>query len=65
MGTSTQTLLHWDQDAPDDCSPNDQVWGWGILLTEILHHDKDMIGDDVLHKMLHTGLPDKKAGVPA
>jgi hypothetical protein len=65
MGTAAQTLLHWDQDALEDCSPEDQVWGWSIRSTEVLHCDKDRIDDECLKKMLYVGLLDKKAGAPA
>ena len=65
FGTNAQTQLRWDQDALDDCSPEDQVWGWSIRSTEVLHHDKDKLKDDFLHKMLHQGLLDKRANAPA
>jgi len=65
MGTDAQTQQRWDQDALDDCSPEDQVWGWSIWATEVLHYDRAKVQDDILWKMLHQGLLDKKAGSPA
>ena len=65
FGTNTQTHICWDQDALDDCSPDDQIWGWSIRSSEILHHDRTKINDDVLCTMLYMGLLDKKAGAPA
>ena len=65
MGTNAQTQHCWDQDALDDCSPEDQVWGWSIWATEVLHTERAKVQDDVLQKMLYQGLLDKKAGSPA
>ena len=65
FGTNAQTHTHWDQDALDDCSPDNQIWGWSIRSSEILHHDRAKINDDVLRTMLYMGLLDKKAGAPA
>jgi len=65
MGTNTQTLQRWDQDLLNDCSPEDQLWGWSIHSTEVLHCNKDKVQDDVLKTMLYQGLVDKKAGAPA
>ena len=64
FGTNAQTHTRWDQDALDDCSPDDQIWGWSIRSSEILHHDRTKINDDVLHTTLYMGLLDKKAGAP-
>ena len=65
FGTNAQTHTRWDQDTLDDCSPDDQIWGWSIRSSEILHHDWTKIDDDVLRTMLYMGLLDKKAGAPA
>jgi hypothetical protein len=65
MGTDAQTRIRWDQDALEDCSPEDQVWGWSIRSSEVLHYDKDKFQDDVLRKMVSQGLLDKQAGAPA
>jgi len=65
MGTNAQTQHCWDQDALDDCSPEDQVWGWSIWATEVLHNECSKVQDDVLRKMLYQDLLDKKAGSPA
>jgi hypothetical protein len=65
MGTNAQSQCRWDQDALDDCSPEDQVWGWSIRSTDVLHCDRDKLKDDVLRKMLYQGLLDKKVNSPA
>ena len=65
MGNAHQTQLRWDQDTLDDCSPEDQVWGWSIRSSEVLHQDCTKFDDEVLHKMLYQGLLDKKAGALA
>ena len=65
MGNAAQTQLCWDQDALDDCSPEDQVWGWSIQSSEVLHHDRTKLDDEVSRKMLHQGLFDKQPGALA
>jgi len=65
MGNDAQTKLRWDQDALEDCSPEDRVWGWSVHASEVLHHDKDKLEDECLLKMLRQGLLDKQAGAPA
>jgi len=65
MGNDIQTKLRWDQDALEDCSPEDCVWGWSVRASEVLHHDKDKLEDKCLLKMLPQGLLDKQAGAPA
>jgi len=65
MGNAHQTQLRWDQDVLDDCSPEDQVWGWSIWSTEVIHHNRTKIDDKVLVKMLYQGLLDKQPGAPA
>ena len=65
MGTSPDTLLRWDQDVLADCSPEDQIWGWSIRSSEVLHYDWTKIDDRILHQMLSQGLLDKKDGAPA
>jgi len=65
MGAATQTLLRWDQDMLDDCSPEDRVWGWSVRSTEVIHHDRAKINNEVLVKMLYQGLLDKQPGAPA
>jgi len=65
MGSDSQTKLCWDQDALDDCSPEDQVWGWSVQLLEILHYNQAKFDDKVLHQMLYQGLLDKKPGALA
>ena len=65
MGTGPDTLRRWDQDVLADCSPEDQVWGWSIRSSEVLHYDRTKIDDRVLHQMLSQSLLDKKDGAPA
>ena len=65
FGTDAQTFQRWDQDLLSDSSPEDQVFSWAIRSTEVLHHDKAKVKDDVLSKMLYQGLLDKKASAPA
>jgi len=65
MGTSGATHTRWDQDVLADCSPEDQIWGWSIRSTEVLHHDRAKFDDRVLVKMLYNGLLDRKDGAPA
>jgi len=65
MGNNAQSQTRWDQDALSDCSPEDQVFGWAIRSSEVLHCDRSKINDEVLCKMLYQGLLDKKAGGPA
>jgi len=65
MGSDAQTQVRWDQDALEDCSPEDQVWGWSIRSSEVLHHDRNKIDDEVLVKMLYQGILDKQPGAPA
>jgi len=65
MGTAAQTLLCWDQDTLDDCSPEDRVWGWSIWSTEVIHHDRAKINNKVLVKMLYQGLLNKQPGALA
>ena len=65
MGSDAQTQVRWDQDALEDCSPEDQVWGWSICSSEVLHHDRNKINDEVLVKMLYQGILDKQPGAPA
>jgi len=64
MGTAAQMQHRWDQDALEDCSPEDRVWGWSIWVSEVFHHDQEKIGDDCLIKMLRQGILDKQAGAP-
>ena len=65
FGTNIQTHTRWDQDALDNCSPDDQIWGWSICSLEVLHHDWNKINNEVLCTMLYAGLLDKKARAPA
>ena len=65
MGTPQQTHLRWDQDRLLDCSVEDQVWGWSIRLSEVVHHKHAKLADDTLHHMIMTGLCDNKEGAPA
>ena len=65
MGTNLQSQTRWDQDALSDCSPEDQVFGWAVRSSEVLHCDRTKINDEVLRKMLYQGLLDRKAGSPA
>jgi len=65
MGNARQMQLRWDQGTLDDCSPEDQVWGWSIQSSEVLHQDCAKFNDEVLCKMLYQGLLDKTAGAPA
>ena len=65
MGSDHQTQVRWDQDVLVDCSPEDQVWGWSIRSSEVLHYDRAKINDEVLVNMLYQGILDKKPGSPA
>ena len=65
MGTPALTLQRWDQDGLKDCSPEDQIWGWSIRSSEVLHYDRAKIDDEVFVDMCYIGLLDKKAGAPA
>jgi len=65
MGTDAATLARWYQDALDDCSPKDWIWGWSIHSTEVLHHNHTKLDDECLHKMLLLGLCDTAKGAPA
>jgi len=65
MGNDHQIKLRCDQDAWEDCSPEDQVWGWSVSSLEVLHHDCAKFDNKVLCKTLYQGLLDKKAGAPA
>jgi len=65
MGNAHQTQLCWDQDTLDNCSPEDQVWGWSIRSSEVLHQDCTKFDNEVLRKMLYQGLLNKKVGAPA
>jgi len=62
MGTEATSLLRWTNDALDDCSPYDRIWGWSIRSSEVLQHEKTKIDDDVLCKMLYLGLLDAQSG---
>ena len=48
MGTPQQTHLRWDQDCLLDCSVKDQVWGWSIRLSEVVHHERAKLADDAV-----------------
>ena len=65
MGTPQQTHLRWDQDRLLDCSVEDQVWGWSIRSSEVVHHERAKLADDALHHMIMTSLCDTKEGAPA
>src|SRR5258705_10351408 len=64
MGTHQQTRDRWINDKLDDCSQDDQIWGWSIRSSEILDQDKNLLDDDVLRVMLYQGLLDAKPGAP-
>jgi len=64
-GSDADSLLRWDQDALKDCSAEDQIWGWSIRSTEVLHHDRIKINDSCLIEMLYAGLLNKQDGAPA
>jgi len=49
MGMSVQDLRRWNQDALRKCSHNDQIWGWSIHSSKVLHQDQSNIDDEVLH----------------
>jgi len=57
MGNAHQTQLRWDQDTLDNCSPEDQVWGWSIRSLEVLHQDHTKFDSEVLCKMLYSSSP--------
>ena len=65
FGTPAQTLYRWEQEGLKDCSPEDQIWGWSIRSSEMLHYDRAKIDDEVLVDMCYIGLLDKKTGAPA
>ena len=65
FGTDAQTFQRWDQDALSDYLPKDQVFGWTVRSTKVLHYNKAKVKDDVLSKMRYQGLLDKKASAPA
>ena len=65
MGTPQQTHLHWDQDRLLDCSVEDQVWGWSIRSSKVIHYERAKLADNTLHHIIMTGLCDTKEGVPA
>jgi len=65
MGTVVATHARWYQDALDDCSPEDRIWGWSIRSTEVLHHKRTKLDNKCLCKMLLQGLCDTAAGAPA
>ena len=46
FGANVQTHFHWDQDTLNNCSPDDQIWGWSSL-------DPICLGD-TLYKPLTT-----------
>ena len=56
MGTPQQMHLRWDQDHLLDCSVEDQVWGWSIRLSEVVHYECAKLADDALHHMIMTVL---------
>ena len=58
MGTAAQTYTRWHNDTLDDCSPEDQVWGWSVQSSEILDMDKEKFNDEVVRKMLYMSLLD-------
>ena len=62
MGNDADTKRRWHEDALDACSVDDRVWGWGIRSTDVLHHERAKIKDDVLIKMLLLGILDPKPG---
>jgi len=65
MGSDHQTQVCWDQDTLSDCSLEDQIWGWSIRSSEILHYDRAKIDNKVLVNMLYQGILEKRAGAPA
>ena len=56
MGTPQQTHLCWDQDCLLDCLVEDQVWGWSICSSEVVHYECAKLADDALHYLIMTGL---------
>ena len=65
MGSNAASRTRWHEDRLLDCSPDDRIWGWSIRSTEVLHHSRKDIGDEVLIKMLYQSLLDSKEGAPA
>jgi len=65
MGTVVATHARWNQDALDDCSPEDRIWGWSICSTEVLHHERTKLDDKCLRKILLQGLCDTAEGALA
>jgi len=54
MGTPSQDLRRWDQDLLCECSRDDQIRGWSIQSSDVLHIDHAKIDDEVLHEMIKS-----------
>jgi len=65
MGTPGQTLTRWHSDKLAECSGHDRIWGWSIRSMEVLFEFRRKLDDNILHKMLHMCLLDKRQGAPA
>ena len=65
MGTAIASQNRWFNDTLPECSPEDQIWGWSIRLTEVTSHDHSKINDKVLRSMLNLSLLDNREGAPA
>ena len=65
MGTNAETQARWHYDSLADCSQDDQIFGWSVRSSEVLHHDKEKINDKVLREMLYQGILDPTDGAPA
>ena len=65
MGTNAETQARWHYDSLADCSQDDRIFGWSVKSSEVLHHDKEKINDEVLREMLYQGILDPTDGAPA
>ena len=65
MGTNAETQARWHHDSLADCSQDDRIFGWSVRSSEVLHHDKEKINDEVLREMLYQGILDPTDRAPA
>ena len=56
MGTPYQAHHQWNQDCLTDCLVEDQVWGWSVCSSEVVHYEQANLDNEVLHTMIMTGL---------
>ena len=65
MGTDAETQARWHYNSLADCSQDNQIFGWSVRSSEVLHHDKEKINDEVLREMLYQGILDPTDSTPA